>query len=154
MRLPFKIKLLLIFVLVCRVAFPAGKASKSEQFGLGLILGTQTGLSAKYWLDNTHAIDAALGFGDISIHADYLWHSWNMLNQPKSGQVATYWGLGANVKDQKNENELKVRLVGGIAFYFPRHPVEIFLELVPVLILSPDAGSGIDAGMGIRYYFN
>ena len=65
-----------------------------------------------------------------------------------------YWGLGAKIKDNKKDIELGVRAVGGVTYDFPHHPVDIFIEVIPVIELTPDAGLGIDAGVGIRYYFN
>lgn len=143
----------LILFLCGQATLYAAQNNRPGRFGLGLILGSPTGISAKYWLDKTHALDAALGFGDMSIHADYLWHRWDMLPQPQSGKLATYWGLGAEVKDKRKDTEFGVRAVGGIAYNFPRHPVDVFLEVVPVLELSPNAGIGVGAGLGVRYYF-
>jgi hypothetical protein len=43
--------------------------------------------------------------------------------------------------------------VGGVVYDFPQYPVDIFLEVAPILKLTSDPGLGIDAGLGIRYYF-
>jgi len=123
------------------------------RFGAGIVLGAPTGLSAKYWLDKTHAVDAALGFGDISIHADFLWHDTGLLGRPRSGRLSAYGGLGAEFKDYGHNSVLGIRAVGGAAYDFPSDPFEIFLELVPILRPSLNSGLYLNAGLGVRYYF-
>lgn len=129
-------------------------AQNTGRFSAGIILGAPTGLSGKYWLDSTRAVDAALGFGDLSLHADYLWHSPGLLGQFKTGRLSAYWGGGAKIKDQKNGTLLGLRAVGGAAYEFPKGPLEIFLELAPVLRLSQGSGLDLDAAIGVRYRFS
>ena len=151
---------MLVLFLVCYSTPSFAEANRPGTFGLGLILGDPTGVSAKYWLDKSHAIDAAIGFGNFSIHADYLWHKWDMFPQPQSGKLAAYWGLGAEITDYRGDRyrdrdtEFGIRAMGGVAYHFPRDPVEVFLQVVPVLLFSHDSGINVDAGLGIRYYFH
>ncbi|MBU2575315.1 MAG: hypothetical protein KKH28_14700 [Elusimicrobia bacterium] len=140
-----------VCLLACQSAVYA--AQGGGRFGAGIILGAPTGLSAKYWLDKTRAVDGALGFGDLSLHADYLRHGTGLLGQPKSGRLSTYWGVGAKIKDHKDGTVFGLRAVGGAAYEFPKNPAEVFFELAPVLRLSPDSGWDLDAGIGVRYYF-
>ncbi|MGQ0644219.1 MAG: hypothetical protein ACT4O3_01860 [Elusimicrobiota bacterium] len=144
---------LLIPILMLPVSASAATKYKAGDIGVGIILGSPTGLSGKYWLGTTTAIDAALGFGDLSLHGDYLWHIADLFPQPKQGKLPAYWGVGARIKDKKDDTEFGIRGVGGMAYWFPRHPVELFLELVPVFEITPDAGLGLDVGLGVRYYF-
>ena len=145
--------LLLVLFLSFQTTLCDAQVNRPGRFGLGLIFGLPTGISAKYWLDNTHAFDAALGFGDISVHADYLWHIWDLFPQPQQGRLGAYWGLVAKVGDQWHNTKFGIRALGGIAYYFPRHPVEVFFEVVPVLDLSPGSRLRTYAGAGARYYF-
>jgi len=130
-------------------------AKGREGLGLGVILGSPTGISGKYWLDKIHAIDAALGFsGDFALHADYLWHGWKAFPQPKKGALGAYLGIGGRFEEKKKDNEFGIRFVAGGNYWFEKYPVEVFLELVPVFEVSPDTGLGFDGGIGIRYYFS
>lgn len=111
--------------------------------------------SGKYWIDGTHAFDFTLGFSDdFEFNADYLWHGWGALPQPSEGKLAGYLGLGGGLDNNHHDSEFAIRTVAGAAYWFPRNPVEIFLELAPMFIVSPDSGLGWNGGIGIRVYFN
>ncbi len=140
---------------------------KNGDFGVGLVLGSPTGITAKYWLNDRNAFDAAIGFGDLTIQADYLWHSWTVFPQPPSGRVAGYMGLGAQIEND-NEGEYRhdedyqhhynrtsagVRVPFGATYFFHRAPFELFLELVPLIEFTDQADFQLDAGLGGRYYF-
>lgn len=138
-------------LLACQSA--AQGAHSGGRFGAGVVLGDPTGLTAKYWLNGTSAVGGALGLNGVSLHADYLMHGTGLLGQAKSGWLTTYWGVGAKIMDHKDGILLGLRAVGGAAYEFPKDPVELFFEVAPVLSLSVDPGLGLDAGIGVRYYF-
>ena len=147
-----KKKILLSFVCLLAAAAPA-RAQKKGDAGVGVILGAPTGVTGKLWLDGTKAIDAGLGWNsELTVYGDYLWHGWDVLPQPSQGKLPVYLGLGAQVRTYRDA-EFGVRAVAGIAYWLPSHPVEIFLEAVPVFFLTRDPGVGFDAGVGLRYYF-
>ncbi len=143
-------------------------AAQDHGFGLGFILGEPTGLSAKLWTSKENAFDFGLGVsvgGDrishqgnydgrsrIHLHMDYLWHSFNAINSTE--KFPLYYGIGGRYNSGGNyEGSFGVRGVFGIA-WFPRStPIDVFVELVPVFQITPLAGLGIDAGLGIRYFF-
>ena len=129
------------------------RAQQTGDAGAGVILGNPTGGTAKLWLSGSQALDAGVGFSsDLALYGDYLWHSWTVLPPPSEGKLPVYLGLGAQLRTL-SPNEFGLRAVGGVAYWLPRDPVEIFLEIVPVLRLSPGNSVGLDAGVGLRYYF-
>jgi len=147
-------KLVLTYLALLMLTNPL-MAAGQKGLGLGIILGSPTGISGKYWLDKIHAIDAALGFsGDFVFHADYLWHGWKAFPQPKQGKLSAYFGIGGRFEEKKKDDEFGIRFVAGGGYWFEKHPVEVFLELVPVFKVSPDTGLGFNGGIGIRYYFS
>ena len=128
-------------------------AQKAGDVGAGVILGNPTGGTAKFWFTDSQALDAGVGFSTrLALYGDYLWHSWKVLPQPSEGKLPVYLGLGAQFRTV-SPNEFGLRTVAGIAYWLPRNPVEIFLEVVPVFRLSPRDSVGLDAGVGLRYYF-
>ena len=145
----------MLLAMICMLAAGVGplRAQQSGDFGAGVILGNPTGATAKLWLTDSQALDAGLGFSTgLALYGDYLWHSWKVLPQPSQGKLPVYLGLGAQFRTV-SPNEFGLRTVAGIAYWLPRNPVEIFFEVVPVFRLSPRDSVGLDAGVGLRYYF-
>jgi hypothetical protein len=42
----------------------------------------------------------------------------------------------------------------GASYLLPRNPLELFVEVVPLLRFSNGDAVSVGAGLGIRYYFN
>jgi len=149
-------KILLTLVCLLAAGLSPAAAQNSGSIGAGVIIGNPNGLTGKLWLNEGQALDFGLGFGDnIAVYGDYLWHSWGVFPQPAEGKLPGYLGLGVQIGDSShNHSGLGLRAVAGIAYWLPRNPIEIFLEVVPVLHLSEDSGLHLNAGLGVRYYFN
>ena len=143
------------------------KFTANKDFGLGIMLGTPTGLSGKYYLSADTAIDFGLGvmrrFRDrdgVSVHADFLWHPAVLLDD-SAFVMPLYFGVGARLFDfeENNRNDdvsIGVRVPAGIMIDFNNTPIDIFLELVFVFDFIVDRGDGFaDFGgaIGLRYYF-
>jgi len=131
--------------------------ARGGNFGLGVIIGEPTGISMKYWNGRTTAIDGAIAwsFGDESafhLHADYLIHAFEVI-KVSEGALPLYYGIGGRLKFQKKEDQLGIRIPLGMAYYFSKAPLDIFLELVPILELIPSTEFDFNAAIGIRYYF-
>jgi hypothetical protein len=129
--------------------------AQDNGFGLGIIVGEPTGLSAKVWTTEHTALDAAMawsfvGNGFLRLHSDLLFH--RHLIEVKQGQLPVYFGAGAKLGFSSNL-ELGIRIPLGIAYHFESAPFEAFLELVPVFNLLPKTSIGMDGGIGVRYYF-
>jgi hypothetical protein len=148
-----KIKLFSIILLLLFVSM--AKAQRSGM-GLGLIVGEPTGISFKYWTGSTTAFDAALAWsfvdeGAFHIHGDYIFHNMRLISIPE-GLLPFYYGIGARIKTA-DETKLGVRVPLGLAYLFQNAPVDIFLEVVPILDLIPETDFGINAAIGARYFF-
>lgn len=162
------------------LAATGGSAQATEvgygrKLGLGFVLGDPTGLSGKYWVGATNAIDAGLGFTsygsgfgascyydnagrrhcygyfDTSINVDYLWQS-NIVRGP--AQLDWYIGAGGRVLIFGGRGfDLAARAPIGLALMF-NNPgfLEVFFELVPALYLAPPDFT-IEGGLGVRFYF-
>ena len=129
------------------------RAQTAGDAGAGAILGNPTGVTGKFWLDGTKAVDLGLGWSsELTVYGDYLWHAWDVLPQPSEGKLPVYLGLGAQVRTFRDA-EFGLRTVLGMAYWLPRDPVEIFVEIAPVFRLTPGTSVGLSAGLGARYYF-
>ena len=52
-----------------------------------------------------------------------------------------------------DDTQLGVRVPLGLAYLFQTAPVDIFLEIVPILDFIPETDFRINAALGARYYF-
>ena len=123
----------------------------------GVIIGEPTGFSFKGWLDSKSAFDAGLAWsfvrgGSFHIHADYLFHSFGVFNTTE--KIPLYFGVGGRIKTYKDEDaRVGVRGVIGVGYFFKDAPVDLFLEVAPVIDLTPATELQVNAGFGARYFF-
>ena len=145
-------------LLICTLLIILTGTSNAQQtgFGLGLIIGEPTGLSGKYWISPWTAIDGAFAWSidknsGVHLHSDYLWHDYRIISVIK-GKLPIYYGVGARIVFATNNN-FGVRGVAGLNYIFDGTPLDIFLELVPILDIAPKVGFDFNGAIGIRYYF-
>lgn len=141
-----------------------GSSSSSTEdyvgkLGAGIIIGEPTGLSVKYFLNDTLAIDGAAGWSfddhtEFYLHSDLLLHKFDLINVSK-GRLPVYIGAGvlARFRDDEHDNEVGLRVPVGISYMFDGLPVDIFAELSPGIDLSPSTRIDFTGGVGIRYWF-
>jgi hypothetical protein len=135
--------------------------------GFGFVFGEPTGLAWKYRLNRVNALDGAIGFSPFDrfrVHLDYLWHSHPFDEQ----RLSLHYGIGpamgfgrteyfainrrGDYVLRRDELGFGARTVVGLTYMIPRSPIDLFLEVAPVFVVSPDAGIGFDAGLGMRVY--
>jgi len=129
--------------------------SQDRGLGLGVIIGEPTGLSAKLWTSNKTAVDAGAAWalingGFIRFHADALVHSFAV--SVDKGQLPLYFGIGGKLVLSSNLG-VGIRIPFGAAYLFESAPIDIFIEVVPVLELLPATGFGFEGAIGVRYFF-
>ena len=138
---------------------PLTSGYNSGRFGAGVIIGEPTGLSLKYWLNDTMAVDGAAGWSyaddtDFYLHSDVLWHKFDLLRVPE-GSLPLYFGVGGLVRfrNDNRDNEVGVRAPVGLSYIFDRIPVDIFVEIAPAIDVAPSVRADITGGIGVRYWF-
>lgn len=169
----------LALALVLGIAAPARADSGDDSargtdkgtFGVGIILGEPTGFTAKLYLKDDRAIQAAVGSafigGGLQLHGDYLFHPYILQNRP-SYVLPFYIGPGVRLIDYtsgRNDTSgastsafaLGARGVIGLLFDFKDVPIDVFVEVAGVLEYEFRSGAGfalrLNAGAGLRYYF-
>lgn len=154
------------------------KFEANKTFGIGLELGEPTGVNAKWFLSDSGALDFGLGYiyrhyyaGDgLNLYADYLWHPF-VFTKTEGFELPFYFGVGGRFWSfdygcDKNGNNciydassLGVRAPVGIAFDFNKIPLDVFIQLTPVLDFfrhynnHDDVHLGIDFSAGARFWF-
>ena len=150
--------ILCFFILV---GIPAG--AQDEGLGLGVILGEPTGLNAKLWFSRETAMDLGLAWSFVDppnitmqVYADFLFHFFGLFQVP-IGQLPLYVGAGGRVIFLGNDDDVPVnvavRVPVGVAYLFESLPLDVFLELVPMMELFPATQFRFGGGIGIRYFF-
>ncbi len=145
----------------------AQDVGNGKNFGIGLELGSPSGLTGKYYLNPKNAIQATLGLGFtdgnfMNIAVDYLFH-FNLL-QKSDFRLDFYVGLGAYLwywfdnnegsgNDDKDAWGLGLRIPIGLSLPFKKLPLEVFLEVAPGFSLLGRTGFGIAGALGLRWYF-
>ncbi len=146
----------------------AEPASAQGRFGAGFVFGAPTGFAWKYRINQSNAIDGGLGFSPYDqwrLHVDYLWNSYPFREQG----LSVFYGIGAAVGfgrtgyfyvarngayfyDNRDVGAA-ARIPVGLGYLIPRSPLEIYMEVAPLLVFAPVGGVDVDAGLGARFYF-
>ncbi len=146
-----------VFLITIFVLFGTVLVAQESGCGVGLIVGEPTGISGKYWLDETRAIDAGLAVGlfgvgtEFSLHTDYLYHINNLIKWKY--KLPFYYGFGVRMRFASNSPiKFGVRGVAGVMMYFKKLPIDVFFEVAPSFRLLPTTGLDLDIAIGGRYY--
>lgn len=130
---------------------------------IGIILGDPTGVSGKYWLNDTQAFDLAISWrtgtiGEVknsesktslTVHSTYLIHDYSVFSNK---HLPAYYGVGGTISLQK-DLAVGIRGAVGIDYLFPNLPLDAFIEFAPTFYLIPSSVFHIGFGLGIRYHF-
>jgi hypothetical protein len=155
----------IVVLLLCTALCSAQEMQQGGKFGAGFVIGEPTGIAWKYRINQINAVDGAIGFSPYNayrVHVDYLWQSYPFSEQ----NLAMHYGIGAafgsagtaysnrsGVLFRDRELGFGVRGVIGLNYLIRNSPVDLFFELAPLIVLTPNSASGIDLGFGARVYF-
>lgn len=150
----------LIVVLFCGSLLLIGYSAVAQDnsVGVGAMINSPTGLSAKVWVNNNLAVDGAFSFtisentSNIYLHSDVLQHN----NALRSDLLRSYYGLGIRLLWSDLSDNLTAGLRGpiGITYSFEETDVESFFEIAPTLDFAPDAQFFFAGAVGMRIYLN
>jgi hypothetical protein len=153
------IALLVLFACATGIGAPAAAGGRPDagSWELGVILGEPTGLSAKYWMSGTNALDfgAAWSFeedGNFHLHCDYLYHNYDIFKVDQ-GELPLYFGIGGRVRFEGDDSRIGLRLVLGLEYLVDAYPMSVFFEVAPIVDFAPETEASLNGGLGIRYVF-
>ncbi len=146
-------------MLASAIAMPA--AAEAGSAGIGFIVGEPTGISGKLFITENTAIDAAAAWSLVKdasfhIHADYLHHNFSILKREfgiTEGELPLYFGIGGRVRFDDDDSRVGVRLVAGVSYIFDDAPLDVFFEIAPIMDLAPKTELDMNAGAGLRFWF-
>ncbi len=137
----------------------------AQNYGIGVIVGSPTGFTGKYFLARTSAIQinagwSLIGNGGFHITGDYQFLFPGVIRGERGEALENavpYLGVGGRLRVKENEpaNDTKIyvglRIGGGIEYLIDRFG--IFLELYPVVDFVPETDFDFEGGLGVRIYF-
>lgn len=142
----------------------------TQHLGVGIILGSPTGFTAKMIFTQRSAFASNIGWslGDnpkLHITGDYQflfptvlrWTDEMTEQQKELRNLTPYVGIGGRFKfkenEAQNETELNVglRLGGGVEYSISKFG--IFIEIYPVVNILPSTDFDLEGGLGARIYF-
>lgn len=132
------------------------------KFGLGVVLGSPTGLSMEFRLASSSALHVAVGLeglndegrdDDFYVHVVWKFYLAELARTPDFS-LPLYVGVGPYLANIGNDNiALGARGPVGIAFAFNSVPIDIFLEVALLLNVVEDVDVGVGAALGFHYFF-
>jgi hypothetical protein len=139
-------------------AAPAA-AQDTKYAGIGFIVGEPTGLDAKFFMNNEHALEFGLAWSlsdenDLHLQGDYLWHRYGLIQLQNADEMPLFFGVGGRVILRENVDDVVgIRFPIGLAYMFTNYPFDIFAEIVPILDLAPDTDFDLEGAIGARFWF-
>ncbi|MCB9535100.1 MAG: hypothetical protein H6704_02470 [Myxococcales bacterium] len=130
--------------------------------GAGVAVGEANGIALKVLLGDRHAVAAGIDYGLIDehlrLHLDYLVHfGWigGIGTRPGGSRhtLSPYVGIGGYLSIEDPDDDLGARVPLGLAWLPPEVPIDVFLEVAPMVALLPGTEVGVGATLGVRYYF-
>ena len=157
--------LIITLLMISGLSEAQSYSPNGKEFGFGIMVGDPLGATLKFWTqrDNAFVVDVGSSyFGSPRIGVDYLWH----FNAFKSPIANLYAGPGGvigigegngfwyNGRYHRAGGDVGIGARGGVGVdLVPRDtPLEAFFEIGVLLALAPDFSSGVDVGLGIRFY--
>lgn len=143
--------------------------------GVGIVLGSPTGITGKWVAGNHVAFDAAVGIGfgeDLHVHADWLWEGDSLLDE-EGANLRWFAGIGGRFEldddqdcngngndecddedDDDEDIDLGPRVPVGLELRFASvRSLELFAELALGIEIVDDTGLTFDGGIGARWFF-
>ncbi|MCU0342410.1 MAG: porin family protein [Ignavibacterium sp.] len=148
----------LLKIILVTIIFSTISAAQTKGFGLGILVGEPTAVSAKYWTSGSTAFDFGIGYSFeknsyLNIHADYLFHVKNIFETAEN--ISLYYGPGARLRFVENATtRLGFRFDVGLVWIPRNAPIDVFIEVAPLLDIIPETDFSFNGGIGVRYFFN
>lgn len=153
-------KLLTTVLLTAFLTFSVNSLYAQEHdkdVGIGFMVGEPTGLSLKSWSGGGNAVDVGLAwslgrYDAINIHADYLWHNYEVFADADPGILPLYYGIGGRAIFDENDAVIGARVPVGMNYLFEESPIGLFIEVAPIFNVAPETDFDFDGALGVRFY--
>jgi hypothetical protein len=139
-------------------AAPTSPSSPTtEGFGIGVVIGEPSGITASLPVGANNAFNLTAGYGlshhggNLTLLGNYVWHQRDLITVD-AGKISLYYGPGARVLLARN-SEVGLGVTLGIDYLFEGAPLQAYLEVCPGINVVPNTETNATAGIGLRYFF-
>ena len=141
---------------------PLPLATGAQGLGVGTSLGEPTGVALAWRPTDSSTIAGVAGWSinrrHIHLHTDYLFTLYRLKLDPQMDFLLEFFlGLGGSIdlgNGGGNRPSVGARIPSGVYLTFGDTPVDLFLELVPVMGLVPDTVLYFDGALGFRIWLD
>jgi len=146
-------------IILLSLLFPILSQAAGET-GLGVILGTPNGITAKHWISENAALDANLGWSisgsKFQLNANYIFV------KPEAFEISEelfdfFFGAGLSLRTKSGKQDGEVvlgpRLPLGVSYQFAKPDMELFLQAALNVGIVPSSDIYADANLGVRFFF-
>ena len=153
-------------IVLAAMAVRPGVAAPRD-FAVGVTLGSPMGLTVLQNIGETEAAQAAFElniYNTFVLQGDYLFKmKWPMAFEESYGKAWIYYGPGLRFewggRDQtpfgpyrvSDDGRFALRFPGGVQYYLPKLPFDVFFEVAPMLSLWESTAVDLTAALGIRF---
>ncbi|MGE3262124.1 MAG: hypothetical protein AB7K68_10120 [Bacteriovoracia bacterium] len=148
------------FLLVAMTVFFSVQAFAGGGTGVGVVLGSPNGVTARHWIDDQQSIEGSAGWAitksRFQLNTNYLWNQPGMVLIGDE-KIDLFFGLGLSLRSKSgtadNEVVFGPRLPVGLAYEFANPDIELFTQAAVNVGLIPSSDIYFDANIGVRFYF-
>jgi len=148
--------MILVPIIAWMVGLHAVAVGQEKGFGLGVMIGEPTGISGKAWISQSRAIDAGMAWsfrrkGRFHLHVDHIWHFPQNLRSAE--RFVLYAGIGGRLAAGRGDGVFGLRIPLGVLWWPRGAPLDVFLELAPIVDLIQETELSANGGIGVRFFF-
>ncbi len=142
---------------------------KADEVGVGVEVGTQSGVNVEYWLTNNRTLEAAVSFdnGNTVFSFSHQWMFRNLFSGSANSHAANYFvpyigiggllGFGTNsdyfTRNGSDNSAFALQVPLGVEFLPGPQRFSVFAELAPSVEIAPQGAGFMTADLGARFYF-
>ena len=139
----------------------ASSERQGGSFGLGVTMGTPTGITARLWFSRDSAIQFSGGGnlgqqGSLTGSMDYITALEHLSEDEGNYFITTYAGVGVGFDSLFETNSTRMsfgpRLVGGALVTLPTLPIDIFIQVSPTIFVVENLSWSMGGQIGAHYY--
>lgn len=142
------------------VLVPAFAQAEVGDTGIGVVVGSPNGVTARHWLAEDRSIEGSAGWSlsksRFQVNANYLWER-NDLIEINGEPFSLFFGGGLSLrtKSGKNDNEVVFgpRVPVGLAYQFANPDLELFTQAALNVGIIPSSDLYLDLNVGLRFLF-